>query len=449
MPIGPDQKNALNEASIEALEINFNRISSNFESNRWLTNNNRYEYNTTKQIEEDINSSSINSKELNEYIAASIMIHSLDAWSYFGKSISSLINGDIRIARHLIYYSELRSAMSILASQGIGVFKNKHVIIKTKDSSVQFNGPPTHDFVWDAIDYWIEEMNADESLLKLIEVENNSLDEWLNAFSINASTKQAIVKEFLLSIGFDLELFRNDRTARNKVSYRPEGFSNLQSLDYEYVLEQLKVCWSVCEPSSASSLAKLDKALLKRLIRISFKVTHPDSKSYKENPVEFATKVNEMFNYLGLTTGRIEWWEKYLSSESDFETEQIFNSIDSYKDIDTENYFFGMLYRSLFLLRISSLYCDSYVKRSTGYSKDSLSFWCNNIGINNGLWDDVESLTYISDLWEDIKIEIDDLNSWINSNPGNINLLKLHNEKPVSLSRLSSFERVGFWSFGL
>lgn len=61
-------------------------------------------------------------------MAASVIVHCFDGWSYLGRALEAEMAGDPQTAVHLGYYAELRAAMSVLASDEIGVFRNKHAV---------------------------------------------------------------------------------------------------------------------------------------------------------------------------------------------------------------------------------------------------------------------------------------------------------------------------------
>ena len=84
------------------------------------------------RLRDDLSNDRINSDRLSEYIGISAPVHSMDGWSFLGRSIHCLSRGDPYIAVHLAYYAELRAALAILAAQGIGVFSYPHCVIDSE-----------------------------------------------------------------------------------------------------------------------------------------------------------------------------------------------------------------------------------------------------------------------------------------------------------------------------
>ena len=147
------------QSSPTGIQVAFNRLSGNFSSNTWLDSSNRYRLSTIQNINTDIASGDINNPPnndaLSEYIAASAPLHCLDGWSFLGRALECHTRGDFDSSRHLAYYAELRSAMSLLASEGIGIFQNKHFFV---DVNGRCNYIPinrgTHQIAWDALEEW-------------------------------------------------------------------------------------------------------------------------------------------------------------------------------------------------------------------------------------------------------------------------------------------------------
>ncbi|MHA1360595.1 MAG: hypothetical protein ACTSRC_20935 [Candidatus Helarchaeota archaeon] len=439
---------ALQNVSSSALKENFERLKNSFKANRWLKRNNRYAKKTIDHIRRDVSTQRSNhkNKDINEYIAASILLHSLDAWSYFGRAINSLLFGNIFIAKHLLYYSELRSGMSILAAQGIGVFNNIHFYIKSKERCSPLRGVGgTHKFVWKALDHWIKNLNATEEVLKIIKLENISLDTWINNFGLNPGMKEKITQKWLGSIGFDLQLFEKDRNARNEVSYRPTTINELFNLDYKNVLNEVLFCWNLCEPKSNYGLPKIDEIIISEFFYNFFKQT--TNRSIRQAIRNFKNNLWLFFNSIGISDERKRYWVDMISNGQHINRVKKIFAYIKLTETKNINFFLGMLYRALFLLRISVAFCRELIE-SSDISKDDLEFWWSQIGYNYGLWNDHNSIENFSDLWNDIYEELEKISPIIYRS-NRLLQYDIHNNSNISLAKLSSFERVHLWSIGL
>ena len=76
------------------------------------------------------NNVGIDGSSLAEYIACSIPLHLADGWTFLARGLDAIKAGDSDSAIHMAYYAELRAAMSLLAGDGVGVFRSRHVAIE-------------------------------------------------------------------------------------------------------------------------------------------------------------------------------------------------------------------------------------------------------------------------------------------------------------------------------
>ena len=125
-------KATLRKASRKSVEEVLPQLKRYFKLNKWLGNNNRYLVNVTKLLFEDTQPGrAIKHRHLAQYIAASAPLHCADGWSLLGRSIDCHSRGDTDAARHFAYYAELRAAMSLLAVEGVGIFSDRHFVVRT------------------------------------------------------------------------------------------------------------------------------------------------------------------------------------------------------------------------------------------------------------------------------------------------------------------------------
>src|SRR5258708_5013650 len=132
------------------------------QSTRWVSAHNRYAVDTIGTLARELDAGEHHSaSQLSEYIVASCLLHCTDGWSYLGRAIWALLKGDPHRARHLAYYAELRAAIALLATEGIGVFNNEHFAITAPGIASQLaTRQGTHHFVWDCLEFWASEPSS-------------------------------------------------------------------------------------------------------------------------------------------------------------------------------------------------------------------------------------------------------------------------------------------------
>src|SRR5579871_4913714 len=158
---------SIQSADVEATFANLSRF---FNEASWLGRQNRYSENTIEKISSDAKLGRIRSpRQLAQYITASSILHCADGWSYLGRAILSLLQGDPHRARHLAYYAELRAAMAVLATEGVGIFKNKHFVIDGPNCVMRLDTKKgTHEVVWDCLEYWSRQRRSGDVFAELI-----------------------------------------------------------------------------------------------------------------------------------------------------------------------------------------------------------------------------------------------------------------------------------------
>ena len=204
----------INKATASSIDREFVDLRANWVRKQWLSPRNRYRVNCIAKINRDIKPPlNIAHGQLREYIAASAITHCLDGWSYLGRAIESHIRGDHDTSRHLGYYAELRAAMALLATAGIGVFQNHHFVVVANRTCEEIpKTKSTHAFVWEAFQHWAGNSSSAELVLQVIQPESYPLAEWLDHFSTPSATRAVLAKEWLLRWGVDLERFTNDHS---------------------------------------------------------------------------------------------------------------------------------------------------------------------------------------------------------------------------------------------
>ncbi|MDD5359105.1 MAG: hypothetical protein PHI02_02455 [Sulfurovaceae bacterium] len=429
MPIlSPTCKIQIDQASRRALTNEFSGLTSNWANSKWFAND-------TKNA---------------QYLAASSIAHLQDAWSYFGKAIYSTLNNDTYTARHMAYYAELRAAMGLLASEGIGIFNNKHYFLDSTGIFQRFNDIyidsrgntknelGTHQMVWLVIEHWSTQNKARKLLEKITTIEGISLQTWVNKYK----TQQwgSLTHQLFKEIGLDLQHMAQDRDIRNGVSYRPSEVSFPNPINtnenYKYVSE----IWNLLEPSAGGSFHNLDKFVLKHVLSL-LKNNDPmmDDKKY----------LKKIYLMLESNLSNKASIKSYLAFLSSIQSSSIIaHAMTTHPNInaalsDPKNHL-QVLSRTVLLLRIATGAIQLLMKDAS-VNLTHIQFWTTKIIQQNGL-SPISSLPLsgFEDLWSDIAdIALSDVESWIKS--GNNDFNEMKRELSYSTLLLSEGERAMLW----
>lgn len=395
-----DHKKVLREASRETVEDSFRVLSKYFKDERWLKKSNRYLKNTIEKLKKDNKASTIADKDLCSYISASAPIHCADGWSYLGRTLDALSQGDKSSASHLAYYAELRAAMALLACEGIGIFSQDHYVISSgmKCKRVPIKNCGTHRFAWPALEYWAQRTSARELLSDIVSPGSAKLNEWLKAASFG-SADGYMADGWFKSWGLDLKRFSDDRDDRNDASYRPTNFTPRKDADLGPTLKFINELWTLCEPSAPSRFESLDRYLLRSSLERAFKGVH--GKEAAAAPKDFSLILEKVVSTLSPAGLSSDAWKSFLSRKDKKEDPLLLTYASKTDGIDSGDYALQVTARATLLLRVATGACSRLIKNS-GINWSDLEFWWHSVGEQKGLWSPGGSPTDTSDLWADI-----------------------------------------------
>lgn len=398
----------------------------------------------------------IKSSSLNSFLAASSLAHLLDGWMYLSNAFTTLLSGDKSTTIHLAYYAELRSAMAILATEGIGVFNNKHIGAFSTTTNGEFpsnfyrpnrqqGNPPTyeqpgsstHKFVWEAMKQWTDlPYKPNEEILKPFSVRGKNFEELTEYFDPRTSVSTLLtvntIKGWLKEWCFDIEKYETDRSNRNEASYRPQRIKNfLTPIDFQSIINDLNKFWEVISPSASDPFNLLDKYLLRMLYK----------KLYDQLNIQVPKKelIAGAFTAIGIND---EMLFGFLDYENPYEEEHIIFKQASLKESSP----LPILARATLLLRVS-VGLVSQLYKEGGISKGELNFVWNSYAIDNGFWLPGSPLSDFKDLWIDIETKLTDLKLDVNSGNFENSPCSIKQRNPEAIILTGQINRACLWGF--
>lgn len=426
-------------SSVEATAVGLKPF---IKSSRWIGKTNRYAADVVKRLVSEPPLDDVRKRNLAQYIAASAILHSNDAWSYLGRSISCLMVGDAHRALHLAYYAELRAGMSLLAGAGVGIFNNRHYVVNAPNSTMKLSTRfGTHQVAWMALEHWSRQPASGRLFSSLVRPEGIPLDDWFVPIGGNtALTVQA--QDWFMQWGMDLNLATNDRDARNESSYRPDGIPAAWEISSSKVLEFTKDLWSSLEPSDQSSFEQIDRYILRLALERHFAGVHGCAPTATN--LAFMTLISTVVNAQGFSPAGTKRWVEFLSRAT-APTDPLIFANSAIKTVSTGSDPIAVLSRAVLLLRVATGSAHDLLKQA-GFDARALSFWWESIGVARGLWDGAAPPAQLSDLWADIRDTLQDVEDTIASDPSALSSIGgLGYGMNGRLNMLSSHERVGLW----
>jgi hypothetical protein len=408
----------------------------------------------------------LSNNQVKTYMASSVLLHTLDGWGYLSSAIDNLLKGDPSIATHLAYYAELRASMSFLASEGIGIFNNRHIHV---DSAGNINPNPgviqrnrnhngrtnvkrefgTHQFVWDAMEAWINSSIKPNNfeLLKVFSVNNKTFEQWTKAFPHPvSSTGNVIIKKWLRKWNTDVRYFRSDRDTRNFASYTPQRLTNTPLLlSVNQVIDKLSSFWELIEPEETNRFHILDKYLL----RIYIQELYSSLSAPLKRQSNLESIIKDTLDALGLNHDKsfIDFLKDTNIISHDLFVEAHKNALDSSTGVINA---LSVIARAALMLRIATG-MTTLILSEAGIAKNDLNFLWNRVGTENGFWISGKIPVKFEELWTEIKDDIDDVAQWSKTFNPNLCLSQIYADDhiPLSFNYFSQFHRASLWGIAI
>lgn len=410
---------------------------------RWVGKNNTYAADVSEKLRISSPISPLMKRHLAQFIAASATLHASDGWSYIGRSVATLLCGDPHRALHLAYYAELRAALSVLASGGIGVFDKRHYVISAANSTRKLTtGQGTHVTAWLALQHWASRPSSGNLFASIVRPEGLSLEQWFHSHG-GASALAPQAQAWLMQWGMDLQFAIDDREARNSSSYRPDGIPGTWASRAPEALDFVEDMWSLLEPSVGSEFEKLDLHILRLATEKAY--LGQNGKVASAGDPNYQKFIDLLLMPHAFPSSTIIRLKAFLLRASVPDDPPIFVEARS-KPNDCPGDVYAMLSRAVFLLRIASGSAQDLL-RQAGIGSTDLEFWQFEVGISRGLWAPSSSPPHVTDLWADVEESIRELRTVKASSAellDNFHSLALNLPEPLRV--FSSHERVGLWS---
>jgi hypothetical protein len=415
---------------------------------RWVGANNSYRRDTVTVLRQEFQGGGPpNSKQLGEYIAASVLLHAADGWTLLGKALDSHGKGDSETALHLGYYAELRAAMSLLACEGIGVFNDRHVVVDASGVAHWLNFAlrrriGTHVMTWLALEAWADSSKCSELMADTIMPGGRLLREWLQALQPGTAW-WPIGSAWLKAWGLDLQVFGQDRDARNVVSYRPTRLDPDLGLGVSRATDFYSDFWRLCEPVTSQPFGRLDRYLVRRMIEAAHRALPPLSGKARREASRRIVK--RTLTNLGFGDRDLKMWIDFILRDVD-PRDPIIAEAGKKARLGARGQHVQVMSRATLLLRVATG-AVLRMLREGGVDQTMIEFWSRGLGEAHGFWKPGSPPQSYVDLWADVDVAVQELQTWhVVQNPATICYADLRAAQGSNLAMLGESERVLFWS---
>lgn len=321
-----------------------------------------------------------------EVISVRGPLHAIDGWSYLGRAFSSLLSGQAHTARHLCYYAELRAALSILASSGIGVFNRRNVVVDAMGVVHTMSEKPTHEMAWLALTEWSTGSSSMEQLVRPLQLAGASfMEPLLEFFPAQILTAAG---HLMLNWGFDLRQGVIDSDQRNRSSYQPTALDPLVTSP-EQDAKFLEMFWSACRPNGVA----LERHLLRIVLETEARSHNLELTDYESQYARLSDSIKTLVSFDFLTRVAEPYDNNFIINVAD-------------TSLPAQPY--AMMCRAGLILRLATGMAEENLRVAGVQPADQFSSWWQKFGESHGLWAEGQPPINNSDLWGDIDLALED-----------------------------------------
>jgi hypothetical protein len=372
--------------------------------------------------------------------AAAAPNHCFDGWSYMARALSAFLAGDLHSVRHLAYYAQLRATLCILGHLGIGIFNGINFAVDANGHTIQLDVPShstglgTHHAAWAALYRSGSDPAIARRFLSRLNVANSPLAQCLDAIWPGAAAS-AVALPLIAAWGIDLQRGLSERHSRNRSSYNPRAFESITVTTIDR-LDFVENMWSLFEPTSSSRFDQLDRYLLRAVLWHQHDTVTPTI------PKDQGAISRNYSNLPNLVQGIAS--RDFLVGVREPGEPSIITVARSTRNpaLPTE-----MIARGLLLLRAATAFTlSSFNDAGVRIGSGNLRPWIDPLAVERGFWSPNSPPLDTVDLWEDVKLALQDFMNSLYPAPGSLNEWLKRN--PLGIPVVTEAERIAVWSLG-
>lgn len=416
LAVGPNETAILQDASALGLLEHTENMRTHLAEGRWLGSANRYRRTHIKGLTV---ATPFHHQEVGELIAASVPLHLFDAWNYLGYALRAQTCGMPDLAIHLGYYAQLRAAMALLATQGIGIFDGEQIVINARKEVRLLGQRATHDAAWAYLQCWGGLSRSWDTLGKLVAPLDIPLEEWLRSMYGEASWNP-VAEGLLTTLGIDLERMRKDRNARNAASYQPTALAERRPVPPTDLVAFLSRVVRTMEPSGFGSMFHdLDLHLLRSATKMAYRSVRdiPPFRNHQQYREDIANMISS------LAAGHVPQYVKAFLFDATVDSQSAMIVEEALKSEDSRHqlYHMHLISRATILLRVATGAASAFLHRA-GLDLDDMRGWWGSTGTLLGLWEEppLRGEDLFDEIWLSVDGALEDIESWCSKGGGSV-----------------------------
>jgi hypothetical protein len=373
-------------------------------------------------------------------VAVAAPQHCMDGWAFVSRALGALLAGDLHAARHLAYYAQLRSSLSILANLGIGIFNGVNFAVTSPNGLERIDpentgqrtnkGMGTHAAVWEALLALSSSGSTASVLLNLIRIRGSTLTTCLSSLWPGFSAVTS-ASSLISAWGLDLQRGVDEHRQRNISSYAPQALNPLPqhvTAELAFVTE----LWELFEPSAGPNFDNLDRHLL----RVMFWKQHDLVSGFPRDQGALVSR----FEFLPAQIAAIAS-QDFLLGTTESNVPNLLNLARATTNpaLPTE-----MISRALLLLRTATaLTYENLSAAGVKCANGELRPWLDKLAMDRGYWKPGGALANTTDLFADVSLALMDLANSKPTDPACLYDWLSHTQRGIPT--ITEAERIGVW----
>jgi len=336
--------------------------------------------------------------------------------------------------------------MAILATEGIGVFNDRHFVVDLASQPSKIPGSyGTHKIVWELFDEWSRAPKAANLVGQIVTVSGIPLSGWINYFGVGTGAAfQPVARDWLTTWGLDVRQLSQDRDSRNESSYRPTGLRPflLGSSDSFNTVSDL---WRVLEPSATARFEVIDSFLFRTCVETIF--TSVTGNQPKAASKDYGKEVKKMLANANPNSD-MRSLRDFLNRRQKRSDPLVLKLARCQDPVTHSKHHLQVVSRAALLLRIASGACANLLKNG-GTPFADMSFWWRELGEARGYWERKSRPADVTDLWADVEQALEQLKRKQSDIPNRATLQRRRQEFVGEIAILGECERIGLWGINV
>ena len=368
-----------------------------------------------------------------EALAVAAPNHCIDAWGFTARTLGALMAGDAHSARHLAYYAQLRSALSILAHVGVGLFNRINFAVDSGGAIHRLdpaNQLGTHQAVWAALKEWVSMPTTAQTFFEMVRIRGTNLKDSIELIWPGVAVS-SVSKMLMASWGVDLKRGKAEHAFRNESSYAPQLPNPIGMVPAE-MLSFVDGMWRHLEPAGGGSFDSLDRYL----VRLIFQEQHfamTGDRNYVHGPI--GLRYEQLPQAIQGMASR-----DFLCGIDEPNSPELFQRAANARGGALE-----MAARAVLLCRIATAFTQTnFTEAGVVMGSGALRPWLNELAEIRGFWPPNAPLADPVELWADVELALLDLDVSRDPTPVCLNDWLIKSAKGLPI--LAEAERVGVWS---